>query len=81
MKDDQLFIPVNSSNIKEVLYSEKERKLFVKFWTEAVYSYHPIQPEAYNELIKAESVGKYFNDNIKTNPNVTVTCEKEKPKK
>ncbi len=59
-------IKVNSSNIKAVEYLAEEKVLRVLFKNEVLYSYKDVAVEVFENLLKAESVGKFFNDNVKT---------------
>ena len=56
---------VESSNLKAIKYSRKEKKLFVKFHNGKIYSYTPISSRVYEKILsinskKGESIGKYF---------------------
>lgn len=51
---------VESTNIKSVGYDVDTKTLEVEFLTGAVYQYRDVPPEKYQELLEAESVGKYF---------------------
>lgn len=57
---------VDSSSIKEVFYN-KCGDLRVEFWSGAKYVYYDVPLEDYNNLIEAESVGRFFNKQIKKN--------------
>jgi len=59
-------IPVNSSNLKSVGYDEAESILYVEFKANTLYEYYDVPSEVYEELLKAESKGKYYNAEIKT---------------
>ena len=56
---------VDSSNILSLGYSKKERMLEVEFKAGTVYRYFNVNKELYEQMLKAESVGKYFHINIK----------------
>ena len=59
--------PTNaSSQIKSVGYDAKNATLEIEFPTGKVYQYFNVSEKEYNELMKAESPGKYFNANIKS---------------
>jgi hypothetical protein len=57
--------PVTSSNLKSVGYDRARRVLEIEFQNGRVYRYHDVPPEEYEELLKAPSLGRYFNDNIR----------------
>jgi hypothetical protein len=52
-----------SSNIAAVEY--EAGVIFVTFKNRSRYSYEGVPEKLYEELVKAESVGKFFNTNIK----------------
>lgn len=62
---------VKSSNIKRVRHNHDSNKDFklmdVEFNSGQVYRYQAVPLETYTELLKAESVGKFINQNIKGN--------------
>ena len=59
------FISVESSNLKGVFYDAKEKKLFVKFKNDSLYSYEDVPKFVYKDLMNAESKGLYFANNIR----------------
>lgn len=59
------WVPVASSNIDAVMYDEDSRTLSVRFRSGSVYSYADVDPQVADELVKAESPGRFFNQNIK----------------
>jgi hypothetical protein len=65
MDDHVKMIPVVSSSIQEVGYDEIENQLHVRFVTGALYAYMHVPKELFQELINAESVGKYFAEHVK----------------
>lgn len=62
--------PVTSSNIKSVGYEEKTTLLEVEFNNGKVYQYHPVPMNIYLEMVASESIGTYFNKNIKNAPGI-----------
>lgn len=54
---------VSSSNLSRVAYESP--KLYVEFKNGGVYAYSDVTQETYDLLVKAESVGKFLNANIK----------------
>lgn len=62
--------PVKSSNLTAVGYNAEEKTLVVLFHSGQTYGYSPVSLDTYNELLTAESVGKYLNQNIKFNPEI-----------
>jgi hypothetical protein len=57
---------VASTVIAEVRYDDDRALLEVLFHNGRVYRYLDVPPEEYEALIHAESVGKYFNQEIRT---------------
>lgn len=64
---------VKSSRIASIGYDHKTKILEVEFHGELLYRYHPVTQEAYVQMVKAESVGKWFQKNIIENKNITTT--------
>ena len=57
---------VASSVIAEVRYDDEQELLEVLFHNGRVYRYLDVPPEEYEALVGADSVGKYFNQEIRT---------------
>ena len=60
---------VESSNLRSVGYDEFLLVLEIEFNAGTVYRYYGVPSEVHDELINAESVGKYFNANVKSKYN------------
>lgn len=64
---------VNSSNIKSIGHNPDANVLEVEFYGRSViapgviWRYWPITQEAYQEMLKSESIGSYFSKNIRNN--------------
>lgn len=60
---------VSSSNIKAVAYDSPSKVLEVEFTSGAVYRYSDVLLPVWREFMRrkasGESVGKYFNSNVK----------------
>lgn len=56
-------IPVNSSNLSKVGYSNGT--LYIEFNSGSLYSYSNVPEHIYNSLLSASSKGKYFHAYIK----------------
>jgi len=65
MKEPQHWISVTSSNIHSIAYNEQDKILFVKFLHGGIYSYFDVPSHIFNQILVAESIGKYFSQNIK----------------
>jgi hypothetical protein len=57
--------PVSSSNVASVGYEPSSMTLEVEFNSGAIYQYFDVPEVEYQNLMGAESVGKYLNQNIK----------------
>lgn len=58
--------PVKSSQIASIGYHAESKTLVVKFKNNAMYSYSDVPEKIFNELMAAESVGKYFHARVKS---------------
>jgi len=59
--------PVISSNITEVGYSDEHQILELLFSSGMTYQYFDVPRRIFEELLQAESIGRYVNANIKGN--------------
>lgn len=59
---------VNSSAIAEIGYDEMGMILEVEFHGGAVYQYSGVPLELYRALISASSVGRLFDEEVRTGP-------------
>lgn len=58
-------ISVNSDDIKSIGYDETSQNLVIFFHTGGRYRYSNIPKSMYDELMNAQSHGKYFHKNIR----------------
>ena len=58
-------LPVSSSSIRTVGYDAKTRALEVEFLNGRVYRYADVPEVAFDALMGADSLGRYFNTNIR----------------
>ncbi len=58
-------VEVTSSTIREVKYDLTKEELIITFKNNVQYLYEGVSPEVFKELISADSVGKYFDKEIK----------------
>jgi hypothetical protein len=56
---------VSSKSIASVGYDAEARTLEVEFHTGRLYQYIGVPPRVHEELVHADSVGAYFNANIR----------------
>lgn len=57
--------PVESSNIEGIGYNNKNKHLWVAFKGNKVYRYDLVPRKTFEELMNAESKGRYLNSHIK----------------
>ena len=67
-------IPVKSSNITAIGYKGETETLVILFHSGTTYTYQPIPDHMYQELMAAESIGKYFHQEIKSN--IKIKCQR-----
>lgn len=56
---------VDSSMLDSVGYDEKKKILEVEFNHGGIYEYYDVEKETFDDLINADSLGRYFINNIK----------------
>ena len=56
---------VKSSTIRSVGYDERTSTLEVAFVNNAVYSYSRVPKSVYDGMLRAKSIGKYFDSVVK----------------
>ena len=56
---------VTSTNIASIGYDDEKCILEVEFKKGSVYQYHRVPRNVYDELMFAESKGKYLSQNVK----------------
>lgn len=59
-------IAVKSKDIAIVGYDRETQTLEVAFRSGGVYQYYDVPESIHDKLLKAESMGRFFNDSIKT---------------
>jgi len=59
-----MYIDVQSSMLSKVDYDGSTQKLCVVFKNGSKYTYSDVPQSIYNELINAESIGKYMKANV-----------------
>jgi hypothetical protein len=57
--------PVDSTTMRSVGYQPKSRILEIEFDSGAVYQYLEVPARIYEQLLRAESKGRYFNSEIR----------------
>ncbi|CAM3962872.1 KTSC domain-containing protein [Flavobacterium cucumis] len=62
---------VRSSNISSIGYDEKNEILEIEFLSGGIYQYLDVPNYVFEELMDAESQGKYFNAYVKDNYETT----------
>lgn len=61
---------VKSSNLAKIGLYEPQQRMFVEFNNGNVYSYSPITQEVFQALKTADSVGRFFSDNIRNSETI-----------
>lgn len=57
--------PVDSSNIATIGYDVDSETLEIEFLRGGVYQYFDVPEQVYEDIISADSAGKYLNSNVK----------------
>jgi hypothetical protein len=57
--------PVDSTTMRSVGYQPRSRVLEIEFDSGAVYQYLEVPVRIYEQLLRAESKGRYFNSEIR----------------
>ena len=57
--------PVDSTTMRSVGYQSRSRILEIEFDSGAVYQYLEVPSRTYEQLLRAESKGRYFNNEIR----------------
>ena len=58
-------IDVNSTNLSRVRYDESSLTLEIEFQGGRVYQYFDLPKHIFEELLRADSKGKFFHEQIK----------------
>ncbi|WP_341526037.1 KTSC domain-containing protein [Nostoc sp. UHCC 0302] len=58
-------LPISSSMASAVGYDDDEQILQVEFQSGAVYQYSGVELDTWEDLQSADSIGRYFNEEIK----------------
>jgi hypothetical protein len=56
---------VTSTNIRSIGYDPARKTLEVEFHTGAVHEYDGVPADLADSLVRADSVGRFFNQNVK----------------
>lgn len=65
MKNDYEWLTVNSTRIAAIRYNLDEKILEVAFKNGELYEHEEVPPNFWTEMSLAESIGKYYFDNIR----------------
>ena len=57
-------VPVSSSQVASVGYNEEKKILRVKYVSGGIYDYHDVPARIFDEMLQAESVGKYMHQHV-----------------
>lgn len=64
---DRVVTVNDSSQIKQISYNPMDRLMLVKFANGESYIYKEVSPTTFGAFVSWDSVGTYFNRNIKPN--------------
>lgn len=64
----KLFEGFQSSSISKLWYSKEDSQLIVEYNGGAQYRYNDVSESEWNNLISAESKGRFLNESIKSKP-------------
>lgn len=59
------YIEVNSSKINEIGYDKNRQLLEIHFKNGHIYQHQQVPPKFYMECLAANSIGRYYYENIK----------------
>ena len=62
------FVPVESTSIRAVAYDESRLLMRVEFRDGEVYDYTAVPPRTFSQLLRAASIGQYFNAHVRNGP-------------
>ena len=60
-----LRVDLQSTSLKAVTYQDRSAHLELEFRSGAIYRYSDVPALVYQELLRAESNGRYFNQHIR----------------
>jgi hypothetical protein len=60
-----LRVDLQSTSLKAVTYQDRSARLELEFRSGAIYRYSDVPALIYQELLRAESNGRYFNQHIR----------------
>ena len=60
-----LRVDLQSTSLKAVTYHDRSARLELEFRSGAIYRYSDVPALVYQELLRAESNGQYFNQHIR----------------
>ncbi len=61
------WVPVESSVFTSAAYDEAQRQLYLRFQSGEIYRYFEFPRFQWDEFLAAESKGRYFAENIRSN--------------
>ena len=57
-------IPVDSSMIAAVAYDAENQRLYAEFNSGKIWAYEGVEPDVFERLLKANSIGRFMLDEI-----------------
>lgn len=61
-------VPVASTNVAAIGYSDEHQCLFVQFTNGRIYAYPHVSVELYDQFLAAPSKGQFMNQHVKPLP-------------
>ena len=59
------YIAVNSTHLAAVAYDEHTSRLVIRFHKGGEFEYAAVPLQIYRDLLRADSIGRYFTEHIK----------------
>lgn len=72
-------VAVESKNIKEVGYLQAVQTLEIEFASGKVYQYYGVPAGVHDAMMRSESIGKYFDANIRKGGYAYKEIESQRP--
>jgi phosphomannomutase len=66
------WIDIESSHLEAIAHDGDLDILYIRFHNGDIYKYHPVSAIVFIELLNSASKGKFFVQNIKNNPDLSV---------
>ncbi len=78
-KKKNLLAELKSTNLKEAEYDPFMKTLILRFHTGGDYEYMEVDQKVFNDLVIAESAGRFFHENIRGKFDFLKVTKRETP--